>query len=54
MKHRQIVTLAIEFDPSQTPPPEAWQWDAFGAAAGADIVVLATGAPVRVEETKRA
>lgn len=51
MKHRQIVTLAVDFDLNKLPPPENWDWSAVGGMLNgtAEIRVLAAGAVQRTE-----
>lgn len=43
-RHRQIITLQIDFDHSQSGPPSEWAWDEVGTnlQGAADLKVLAS------------
>lgn len=47
-RHRQVLTLAVEFDLTRIAPPENWEWPviAEGLNGAANITVLAAS-PVR-------
>lgn len=44
-RHRQIITLAVDFDIAKCPPPEQWNWVEIAESLDgfASVEVLATG-----------
>lgn len=42
-RHRQIITLQVDFDLTKVAPPEKWDWN-LTAELGTDIKVLASSA----------
>lgn len=51
--HRQIVTLAVDFDIEKVPPPERWDWgmvaDSLGPGAKIEVLAGGTVMPAPVE-----
>jgi hypothetical protein len=43
-RHRQIITLQVDFDLRNTTPPEKWEWDLMREHQGVEMKLLAASA----------
>lgn len=43
-RHRQIITLQVDFDLRNTTPPEKWEWDLMREHQGVQMKLLAASA----------